>query len=91
MHVTSKYICTQRQHAHIYILHIKHYTYTSSLYEGCGHDYDGDLLLPDHPPEVRDCVCNGPLSCNVLFLLPTIALCFLERWQSLWVYLRTYV
>ena len=58
-------------------------THIPSLYEGGCHHNDGDIFLPHHPPEVRNCVVGRALSRNVLFLFLPIALrtytCFNER------------
>ena len=49
-------------------------TYAAILNERGCHDNDGDLLFPDHPPEVSSRVSCGSLSGYVLPLSVSIAL-----------------
>ena len=49
-------------------------TYAAVLDERGGHDNDGDIFLPDHPPKVGQSVCGGTLRRDVLLLLVSIAL-----------------
>ena len=47
------------QISHHYVCVCVHlFTYSSPLNDPSEHDDDGDVLLPDHPPEVRHSVTN---------------------------------
>lgn len=68
-------------------------TYFSILFAEGQHNYKADVLLPDHSPEVVDCVNQRALACNI-FLFLVIALQVVEKqnkeddWSSLALYLN---
>ena len=44
-------------------------THNAILHQLCQHDHTRSVLLPDHPPEVLNCVRKGPLGGNECVLL----------------------
>ncbi len=47
----------------------------TSFLQASGHDDDGALLLPHHPPEVVHCPVEGALGCYVGLCFASVALC----------------
>lgn len=45
-------------------------TYSAHLFKFCQHNYDSTVVLPEHAPEVFNCVGQWTLSGNISSALP---------------------